>query len=69
VGPGHYTRWAKDDETFYERQDAYNDAELIFYDAMRRDLGLTAVVKDGRPLPGSGWAAPEPEETEPSAQR
>jgi hypothetical protein len=37
---GHQTRYGNDDDTFYDRQETYNDAELIFYDAIRRDLGL-----------------------------
>lgn len=57
---GHYTHWSQDDDRFYERQDEYNDAELIFYDAMRRDLGLTGVIENGRPLPGSGWTSADP---------
>jgi hypothetical protein len=57
---GNYTRWGQDDTTFYVRQDQYNDAELTFYDAMRRDLGLTGVIENGRPVPGSGWATDEP---------
>ena len=52
---GHQTRYGNDDDTFYDRQETYNDAELIFYDAIRRDLGLTSVIEDGRPIPGSGW--------------
>lgn len=58
---GHPTRWGRDDEAFYDRQDAHNDAELLFYDAMRRDLGLTGVLRDGQPVPGSGWSTVKPE--------
>jgi hypothetical protein len=56
---GHQTRYGSDDEAFYDHQEAYNDAELTFYDAIRRDLGLTSVIQDGRPMPGSGWGAVE----------
>lgn len=55
---GHYTRHGNDDETFYDRQDEFNAAELVLYDAIRRDLGLTGVIgQDGRPVRGSGWVA------------
>lgn len=57
---GHLSRHGNDDEAFYDRQDTFNAAELIFYDAIRRDLGLTAVIgADGRPVPGSGWVSTE----------
>jgi len=55
---GHLSRHGNDDEAFYDRQDTFNAAELIFYDAIRRDLGLTSVIgADGRPVPGSGWVS------------
>ena len=37
---GYQTSYGNDDDAFYDRQETYNDAELIFYDAIRRDLGL-----------------------------
>lgn len=58
---GHRTKYGSDDDAFYDRQEAYNDAELTFYDAIRRDLGLTSVIQDGRPMLGSGWGAVEVE--------
>jgi hypothetical protein len=59
---GQLTRHGHDDDAFYDRQETYNDAELVLYDAIRRDLGLVGVIgQDGRPLPGSGWAAVEDE--------
>lgn len=36
-------------------QEEFNSAELVLYDAIRRDLGLTGVIQDGHPIPGSGW--------------
>lgn len=54
---GHETRYSSDDEAFYDRQDEVSSAELVLYDAIRRDLGLVGVLEDGRPLPGSGWVA------------
>ncbi|MGH4007931.1 MAG: hypothetical protein ACRDTH_07195 [Pseudonocardiaceae bacterium] len=56
---GNYTTHGNDDEEFYDRQEEFNSAELFLYDAIRRDLGLTGVIQDGRPLPGSGWAVDE----------
>jgi len=29
---------------------------LVLYDSIRRDLGMTGVLQDGRPIPGSGWS-------------
>lgn len=54
---GHATRHGSDDDLFYERQEEFDSAELILYDAIRRDLGLGGAFRDGRPLPGSGWSA------------
>ena len=60
---GHLTRQVRQRrEAFYDRQEAFKDAELVLYDAIRRDLGLTSVIEDGRPIPGSGWVALEVEE-------
>jgi hypothetical protein len=56
---GHLTRRGNDDVEFYDRQEMYNDRELVLYDAMRRDLGLVGVIQDGRPIAGSGWAVAE----------
>src|SRR5207248_11412239 len=56
---GHLTRYGNDDGDFYDRQEIYNDRELVLYDAIRRDLGLVGVIQDGRPIAGSGWAAAE----------
>ena len=59
---GHLARYGSDDDAFYDRQEIYSDAELVLYDAIRRELGLVGVIgKDGRPLPGSGWVAVEGE--------
>lgn len=58
---GHLTRYGADDDGFYDRQETFNDAELVLYDAIRRDLGIVSVIDDdGRPIPGSGWSAVEP---------
>ncbi len=59
---GHQTTHGADDEPFYDRQDEYNEAELLLYDAIRRDLGIASVLRDGLPIPGSGWAASEPKD-------
>jgi hypothetical protein len=56
---GDQTTHGRDDEPFYDRQDEYNDAELVLYDAIRRDLGISSVLHDGLPIPGSGWAVAE----------
>src|SRR5665647_3462696 len=57
--------WAREDalrnfeqrrDTFDERQEDYNSNELVLYDSIRRDLGMTGVLQNGRPIPGSGWA-------------
>jgi hypothetical protein len=58
---GHKTRYRNDDESFYDRQDEFSSAELVLYDAIRRDLGLVGVVENGRPIPGSGWVADDKE--------
>jgi hypothetical protein len=55
---GHHTHWGQDNERFYGDQATYDLAELAFFDAMRRDLGLPTVIgEDGAPLPGSGWTS------------
>ena len=56
---GLYSTYGEDDEAFYERQGDYDAAELLLYDAIRRDLGITNALVDGRPIPGSGWVAAE----------
>jgi hypothetical protein len=62
-GWGHRATHGTDDEPFYDRQDAYNEAELLLYDGIRRDLGIASVLRgDGQPIPGSGWASPGPED-------
>ena len=57
---GHNTKYSNDDEEFYDRQDEFNSAESVLYDSIRRDLGLTSVIQDGRPIAGSGWVATSP---------
>ena len=59
---GHAARYGNDDDGFYDRQGAFNSAELVLYDAIRRDLGLVGVIgQDGRPVSGSDWTAPDDE--------
>jgi len=48
---GQYSTYGEDGEA------SYDAAELLLYDTIRRDLGITSVLVDGRPIPGSGWVA------------
>jgi hypothetical protein len=56
---GNDTTHGNDDDRFYERQEEFNSAELVLYDAIRRNLGLPGVIQDGRPIAGSGWTVDE----------
>ena len=63
---GYQTNYGNDDDAFYEGQQTYNDAELKFYDAIRRDLGLrlsqhehaTSGSGRGPATRGCSWTAP-----------
>jgi hypothetical protein len=52
---GDSTRYGEDDGVFYGHKEAFDDTELLLYDAIRRDLGLAPAIENGRPIAGSGW--------------
>ncbi|MEJ2863066.1 hypothetical protein [Actinomycetospora flava] len=52
---GESTKRGEDDEVFYSHKEEFDDAELLLYDSIRRDLGLSPAIENGYPIAGSGW--------------